>query len=264
MVTKFEDIAKGPSDLLSDDYTTKTSLKCKKGAGPLAVTIETERSSSGSLSSKVGSKFKYAGLSFDKIQVKADGSTVLETSLKPCPGCSMTFKGSKSADLGIDYTTGKLRATGSLDVKDLSKLSTSVCLGLAPGVDVGADAAYSRSSSSLSSYGVGASYTSGSLFASVTTASKFSQVNIGLLYTVNKELSLATTSSHSKAKPMESITFGGKYNTSFADVKAKLGSDGSVSACVIKEVFPKVTVTASGSTSTKDISNIKYGFGIVI
>jgi len=264
MATKFEDISKGPTDLLSDDYTTKTSIKCKKGAGPLAVTIETERSSSGSLSSKVGSKFKYAGLSFDKIQVKADGSNVLETSLKPAPGCVLTFKGSKGADLGIDYTTGKLRATGSLDVKDMSKLSTSVCLGLAPGIDVGADAAYSRSSSSLSAYGVGASYTSGSLFASATTASKFSQVNLGLLYTVNKELSVATTSLHSSSKPLESVTFGGKYNTDVGTVKAKLGSDGSLSACLIKKLYPSVTVTASGSTNTKDFSKIKYGLGIVM
>lgn len=73
-------------DLLGDDYTGKISLKCKKSAGPISVTIETERGGGGALSSKIGGKFAYSGLSFDKVQLKADGGHVIETSLKPYPG----------------------------------------------------------------------------------------------------------------------------------------------------------------------------------
>jgi hypothetical protein len=41
-----------------------------------AVTIETERGAGGALSSGMGTKFSYAGLSFDKVQVEADGGRV--------------------------------------------------------------------------------------------------------------------------------------------------------------------------------------------
>lgn len=264
MVTKFADIAKGPSDLLSDDFTTKTTLKCKKPAGPLAVTLETERSSGGALSSKIGTKFSYAGLSFDKIQIKPDGSSVLETSIKPCPGCVMTFKGGKGADLGVDYTHGSLRATGDVDVKDMSKFSTSALLAAAGGVNVGGNLTYSLKGSSVSSFNVGASYSSGPLFASVTTASKMSSLALGVSYDVNGALTLASTSTHSGAKPLDALTLGGKYKAGFGVVKAKFGTDGAVSACVVKEVAPKVTVTASGSTTTADMSKVKFGLGIVM
>jgi len=264
MVVKFCDISKGPSDLLSDDYTTKTSLKCKKSAGPLAVTIETERGSGGSLASKLGTKFTYAGLSFDKIQFKPDGSNVLETSIKPAPGCIATFKGGKGADVGIDYTTGPIRLLGSLDVKDMSKFTTSACVAAAGGVTVGGDAVYSMKSKGLSSFNVGASYSSGPLFASATTASKMSSVNIGFLYSVNSNLSIASSSVHSSAKPLDTFTVGGKFKAGFGDVKAKFGSNGSISASLIKEIAPKVTLTASGTTSASDLSKMKYGIGIVM
>eukprot|EP00586_Coscinodiscus_wailesii_P002458 CAMPEP_0172481734 /NCGR_PEP_ID=MMETSP1066-20121228/7821_1 /TAXON_ID=671091 /ORGANISM="Coscinodiscus wailesii, Strain CCMP2513" /LENGTH=264 /DNA_ID=CAMNT_0013244301 /DNA_START=114 /DNA_END=908 /DNA_ORIENTATION=+ len=264
MVVKFSDIAKGPSDLLGDDYTTKTTLKCKKNAGPLAVTIETDRSGSGALSSKVGTKFTYAGLSFDKVQLKPDGSNVLETSIKPYPGLSTTFKGGKGADLGFDYTTGPLRMTGSFDVKDMSKFSTSACLSAGDGIHVGGDAVYSTSAKGLSAFNVGASYATGPLFASVTTASKISQVNVGLSYTVNTNLTVASTSTHSSAKPLDVFTIGGKYKAGFGDVKAKFASNGSISACVIKEVAPKVTFTGSATAPASDMSKLKYGIGIVM
>lgn len=262
MVTKFADIAKGPSDLLGDDYTTKTTLKCKKPAGPLAVTIETERGSSGSLSSKIGTKFTYAGLSFDKIQFKPDGSGVLETSIKPCPGCITTFKGSKGADLGVDYTYGDVRLTGDLDVKDMSKFSSSACLTASGGIIVGGDMVYSIKSKGVSTYNIGASYSSGPLFVSAVTANKVSSLNVGLLYTVNSNLTVATKSSHSSGKPLDSFSVGGKFKAGFGDVKAKFDSSGSISACLIKDVAPKVTLTASATAPTSDLSKLKYGIGI--
>ena len=67
-------------DLLNDDYTTKTTLKCKKSAGPVGVTIETERGEGGALSSKIGTKFAYAKFNVDKLQATANGGKVFETS----------------------------------------------------------------------------------------------------------------------------------------------------------------------------------------
>ena len=103
---KYSDISKPSKDLLNDDYTSSIVLKCKSAAGPVGVTIETERSSAGTLSSKVGGKFSYAGLNFDKLQAKADGSNVLETSLTPCTGCKITFKANeKEAGFIVDFIT---------------------------------------------------------------------------------------------------------------------------------------------------------------
>lgn len=55
---------------------------------------------------------------------------------------------------------------------------------------------------------------------------------------------------------------GGSYKASFGDVKAKLGSNKVISASVVKEVVPKVKVTASGSIVGADTSTFKYGLGI--
>lgn len=250
-------------DLLNDDYTSKISLKCKKNAGPVAVTIETERGSGGALSSKVGTRFAYAGLSFDKAQLKADGGHVLETSLAPAPGVKVSFKGNKGADLGIDYTKGSFYATGTLDVKDMSMFSTSACVGLASGVTLGGEATYGLSGKTgITAFNVGASYSTGPLLASVTSASKMSQVNVGVLYKVNDELSIASSTTHSSAKACEVLAVGGAYKAPFGNFKAKVGSNGVVHACVIKEVAPKVTVTASGSITPSDTSTFKYGIGV--
>jgi len=263
---KFSDIAKGPNDLLNDDYTSSVSLKCKANAGPVAVTIETERSANGSLSSKVGGKFAYAGLNFDKVQAKADGSNVLETSLVPCTGCKMTFKANKGADLGFEYTAGSIITTGSLDVLNMSKVSTSTCIGVAPGINVGGELGYNLSGdkAGLSSYNIGASYSTGPLFASVTSTSKFSQFNVGVLYKVNKDLSLASSTTHSSSKTCDVVAIGGAYSGlgSVGTIKAKVGSNGVTSACLVKEVAPKVNLTASGSISGADFSTFKYGLGI--
>lgn len=250
---------------MTDDYSTKISLKCKKNAGDVAVTIETERGSGGALSSKVGTKFAYGKVKFDKAQHTTDGGYVLETSLEAMDGISLFFKGNKGADLGIDYTKGKFFGTGVLDVKDMSKLSASACVGLDSGLKLGGDAVYALSGKTgISAFNVGASYSTGPVFASLTTSSKLSQFNVGLLYKVNNDISLASQTTHSSSKAFDLIAVGGLYKSPIADFKAKVGSDGVISASVIKEVASKVTLTASGSVTASDLSTFKYGIGIVM
>jgi len=246
---------------LTDDYTTQFSLKCKKNAGPVAVTIESNRSSSGSITSKVGTKFSYAGLKFDKFQFKPDGSYALETSLSPFNGTLMTFKGGKGSDLGLQYTKGNFLATGTLDVKDMQKISATASLGVASGISIGGDAAY-KFKAGFSGFNLGATYSTGPICA--TVGSNLSQVNAGFLYKVNDYLTLASSSSHSKDNPMDFVTVGGHYKAPFGDVKAKVTSDGNISACIKKNLDSKVTITLSGSAPTSDLSNIKYGLGIVM
>lgn len=263
MVCKFADIAKAPTDLLSDDYTTKVSLKCKKSAGPVAVTIDTTKGTNGALASKIGTKFSYAGLSFDKAQLEANGGKTLETSICPTPGLKVSFKGGKGADLGCDYKTGNFVGTAKLDVKDLAKISSSACVGLSGGFTIGGDASYSLKDSSFSGYNFGGNYSKGPIFASLTSVDKFSSFNVSMMYKVNPEFCLASSTSHSSSKH-SLLALGGSYKASFGDIKAKVGNDGVMSACFIKEVVPKVKVTASGTMSGIDTSTFKYGLGLTM
>ena len=252
------------TDVLSEDYTTKVSLKCKKDAGNVGVTIETTQGEGGSLSSKVGTKFNYAKFNVDKGQLTADGGKVLETSLKLTPEIKLSFKASKGADFGVDYVKGNFYATGYMDVMEMSNISTSACLGLKGGFKVGGDAKYNLSGSStgLSGFNVGASYATGPLFASVTANSKM-QYNVGLLYKVNSDLTIASQTTHSSSKMVDVLAVGGAYKAAnVGTIKAKFGSNGIVSACLVREIAPKVTLTASGSMSASDVSTFKPGLGI--
>ena len=254
-----------PPDLLGDDFTSKLSLKVKKGAGPVAVTIETERDIGGTLSSKIGTKFAFSKFSIDKLQFKGDGSQVIETSMKPYPGLKVAFKGNKGADVCVDFTKDTLACTSVIDVKEFSKVSASGCIGLPSGLTVGGDLAYGLSGKTgITGFNVGGSYSSGPLSGSLTTSSKFSQFNLGLLYKVDGNLSLASSTLHSSSKPFDLDGVGAAYKASFGDVKAKYDSSGVLSACLVKEIAPKVTLTASGSIVASDMSNFKYGLGIVM
>ena len=248
---------------MTDDYTDKVSLKCKKSAGPVAVTIETEQGKGGALSSKIGTKFSYAKFNVDKGQVKADGGRVLETSLGVTPDIKLTFKASKGADLGVDYTKGNFVATGVFDVVDMSKISASACLGLPKGIKVGGDATYGLTGSTgFSGFNVGASYTHGPLFTSVTATSKLSQFNIGMLYKVNKDLSIASQTVHTASKTCDITAIGGAYKAPIGTIKAKMGSNGIISACLMRDIAPKVTLTVAGTMTATDPSTFKPGFGI--
>lgn len=252
-------------DLLNDDFTNKFSLKCKKDAGPIGFTLETERGGDGSLSSKVGTKFSYAKFNVDKGQVKADGGGVLETSFPISPELKVYFKASKSADLIVDFVKDNLFATGSVDVTDLTKASGSACLALPSGIKVGGDVGYGFSGpkAGLNSVSAGFNYTNGPLLASCVATNKFSQVEVGLLYKVNPQLTLGSVTVHSSAKSCNVMGIGGSYKAcGVGTIKAKWGMDQVLHACVSKEVAPKVIVVASASVTPTDFSTLKPGMSI--
>lgn len=253
------------TDLLNDDFTSKYVLKAKKNAGPVAFTIETEQDKSGALSSKVGTKYAFAKFSLDKGQLKGDGSRILETSFKVSPDIKVSFKGGKGADLCVDYTKGSLFATGVVDVMEMSKVSSSVCMGMPSGLKVGGDATYSLSGSSgLAGFNVGASYATGPMFASVTATSK-STLNLGLLYKINGDLTLASSTTHAGDKLCTVHGVGLSYKlASVGTIKAKYDGNHVLSACLTRDLAPKVTLTASGAMSVSDPATFKPGFTLTI
>lgn len=258
---KFSDITKVPKDILNDDYTSKVTLKCKKNAGPIAVTIDTDRTAAGALSSKVGGKFTYAGLSVDKVQHDATGSPILETSLTPAPGVKLSFKGGKGMDLGCDYKTGNVCTTAKFDAKSMHKISASATYGLSNGVILGGDSIYNHSKG-LEAINMGASYGSGPLFAALTSSGKGTSFNLSTMYKATPELTLATSTTHSKTQNFSLVAVGGIYKAPFGDVKAKYDGKGVISACLMRDIAPAVKLTASGSIVGTDTSTFKYGLGV--
>jgi len=267
MATKFSDISKGPNDLLGDDFPSSVTLKAKVKAGKVGVTIETEKGEKG-LKPKVGAKFAYAGFNVDKFQLKADASSVFESSVKLNPETKLAFKFNKGTpDLYVDYSKDSFYATGVVtDITQFSKVATTACLGHPSGFKVGMSGTYvlSGKSPGFSAYDFGTSYASGPGFASVPTASKFSQLNIGATYKVTPEITLASSTTHKANTPFSLVAFGGLYKAPYGDIKAKYASDGKLYASFVKEIVPKVKVTAAVAVSTSNVSDIKTGLGIEI
>ncbi len=255
----------GLLDLLTDDFTNKITLKSKKEAGTATVTVETEKTASGVVA-KVATKFTFGGISFDKVQVQADGGYALETSLAPVNGVSFNFKGSsKGSDIGLDYVTKSVFATAVLDAQNLSKVSASAVVVVADGINVGADTTYAISGTpGLAGVNLGASYAKGPLFASAHTSKKFSQVSLGVTYKIHDDLIVASHTAHSSSKPYDILGVGVKYNAPFGVIKAKGASDGVFHAALTSEVAPKVKVTASISALDLSTPKFTYGLGINI
>ncbi|GKY95289.1 hypothetical protein MPSEU_000490800 [Mayamaea pseudoterrestris] len=261
MATKFADISKPTKDLLLEDYPTKLLLKCKKLAGPVALTIETEAGKGGSLTSKLSHKFSYAKFNVDKLAHAADGSHTLETSLAVSPEIKLAFKASKGADLCVDYVKGNLYVASVLDVMDMSKISTSACLGIpAQGLRVGGGATYNINNGNISDFVVGSSYAKGPIFASLTATSQLSTYNMGLVYMVNKDLVVGSQTVHTADKACTVAALGGSF---FAPnvglIKAKMSSGGVVSACVTRQIASGVLMTAGGTLTGADLSTFKPG-----
>jgi voltage-dependent anion channel protein 2 len=249
---------------LYEDFTSKVLLKSKQNAGQVGVTIETEQVAKGALAPKISLKFNQGNFSVDKAQITADGGRVFESSLKLSPDVKLYFKASKGADLLVDYQKGNFFATGSVDVMELSNITSSACVDVGSGIKVGGDVRYNLGTSrSLAGFSIGASYSSGPVLASLTS-SKFEKYNLGLLYKVNGDLSIASQTIHSSSKPFDVVAIGAAYKAPFGLVKAKVGSTGIISACVTREIAPKVSLTASGAVSANDLSTFKPGLSINI
>ena len=146
----------------------------------------------------------------------------------------------------------------------MAKVSSSACLGIKFGFTVGGDAAYSLKDSSFSAYNLGASYAKGPMFAAVTTGAKMSSFNVAMMYKVNSDITIASSTTHCASKTCDVVAVGGLYKSPFGDFKGKIGSNGVVSACLVKEVAKKVKLTASGSMSGTDTSTFKYGLGLAM
>jgi len=264
----FSKISAPSDDFFGDDYTKKVTCKIKTKAGPVGVTSETERKTKGSTSLLSKLSFKWAagsGFSIDKLQMKPDGSHVMETSLTGvAPGLKFTFKGddAQNGDLGVEYTKGAIGMTAEMDIIELKQVAASLAASKGD-LAFGGSATYKIAGGSLDKYSVGASYSSGPLFASVMS-DKLSSVDLGLKYKVNSDLVVGTSSTHSASAPLGAMTAGASFNAPFGIVKGKATSDGVISAVLVKEVAKKVTITPAVQVKASDFANATWGLGVTM
>ena len=149
---------------------------------------------------------------------------------------------------------------------NLSKVSSTACYTLpSSGIKLGAGATYTLSGSTgFSGFNVGTAYAKGPLFPSLTASSK-SVATLGLLYKVNDDLSLASITSHSADKVCDVSGVGAAYKMGqLGTFKAKLAGGGVVSACLTREIAPKVLLTASGTITGTDVNTFKPGIQITM
>lgn len=192
---------------------------------------------------------------------------MLETSLAVTPSIKMYFKANKTADLIVDYVKGPIYATAAVDVLDLTKASGSACYSHGSGLKVGADLSYgfSGAKTGVSSLSAGAAYAKGPLGVSLIASKSFAQYEIGLLYKVSNDLTLASVTTHSSAKTCDVIGVGASYKAkSIGTIKAKFAMDHVLHTCVTREVAPKVLLTASASFKPTDMSTFKHGFSVTM
>lgn len=284
MVFNFIDLNSPAHDLLTDDYVSTLSLKTKKQAGPVQVTLDTQRNpSNGTLSTKLSSKFNICKFHIDKLQLTQDANGVLESTVGVFPNTTLGFNGNhKTADLSVEYKTNNLTLNSVLDVQDFKQLKSTGKLNCYKGLSLASEVKVDLVNSSIGSVNLGLSYTINNLFASLYTVNGIgcpkkctsdsnsslnpASCNLGVLYHVNPNWTLGTNVLHSyKGHSSSCMTIGGLYKGDFGKIKMKVNCCGDVKVAVMKDMCGGVNVTVGGGVNVGKVgSSLEWGLGVTL
>mmetsp|Transcript_24339 Transcript_24339/g.24946 ORF Transcript_24339/g.24946 Transcript_24339/m.24946 type:complete len:277 (-) Transcript_24339:211-1041(-) len=265
----YKDFNKVVTDLLNDDYDFKHFLKVKtKAPQGVTLTTTTELNSNGgkvSVGGKVSAKWAHeSGFALDKLEVKNNGSVVVETSLTGvAPGLKFEFKGddSNKGDLGVVYKQQQYTAAAEVDVAEFSAAKASVLAGTGPYTG-GASATVSLGDKvDFKSFDVAGSYSvSQKYFAGLSVTDKFSKYGLSLAYFGGGAYTLAGLFDFKPETSAKLLTFGGAYKCNpNTNIKAKVNSNGIVSASVKQSLSTDASVTFATEIPTNDFSAYKFG-----
>jgi len=265
----YKDFNKNALDILDEDYDFKYFLKVKSKA-PNGVTLTTTTdlncgAGKCSVGGKVSAKWAHeSGFTLDKLEVKNNGSVVVETSLNGvAPGLKFEFKGddSNKGDLGAVYKTQQYTAAAEVDVAEFSSAKASVLAGSGP-YNGGASASVSLGDKvDVKSFDVAASYAVASqYFAGLSVTNNFSKYAFSFAYFGGSNYTLAGVFGFTPEKSATSLTLGGIYKCNpKTNVKAKINSEGTVALSVKQFLASDASVTAAVEVPTKDFSSYKFG-----
>jgi len=273
----FKDFDKSTSDILSEDFDTKYTLKIKS-AGPsgIAITTNTTYENSknpASLSSKVSAKYAHAsGFTLEKFEVGSTGSVTAETSLAgAADGLKLEFKGNDSdkGDVSFTYTTPKATFTALVDVLKLKKAEASVSSGHGAFTG-GASASIGTSPYALSTTTLAVGYSVPKVFNASIKADKNFEKNFSLYkglfsYTATKDITLAGEVSYPTNKPA-AFALAGVYKCNPKTIiKLKAISSGVINASAKHEIdaAKKCSAVATAQFET-GLTNPKFGLNITL
>lgn len=266
----FKEFDKEASDIFSDDFDTKLSLKVKS-AGPFATTLTTnieivDKEGKQSLKPKATLKYPHAsGFTLEKLEFTNDLKMTVETSLvNTLPGLKLEFKGNDSdkADLSFKYTHPHATVTGDFDINSLAKAEASVSAGSGPFTG-GLSAQFTGAKDdgkvpNKVSVGLGVAHTVPNVcFTSVRAKDNFSAFSLLFTYSSVQNLILAGQVDHSAKKSLG--TFAASYKVDAATTfKAKGNTEGILAASLKKNFEKKFTVVGSVEVP-HTLKTVKWG-----
>lgn len=268
----FKEFDKNQSDLLSDDFDIKYSLKVKS-TGPFnTVLTSTTTLKDGKngfvLVPKLAAKYTHnSGFCVDKLEITDDAKASIETTLNgAAPGLKLEFKGNDcdKADLSLQYKAPAATVTAEFDIFNFSNAKASVCGGHGD-VTFGASAAVNMDKMAVqsSSFGVGVGYKMPNIFVGVRADDNFSKYSALWSYDGFKGVELAGSVKQCK-ETNASIVGAWKCNPDTTlKVKVSTANNGSLFGSV-KQQFPNKFAVVTSAELPVSFNTVKFGINAVL
>jgi len=272
----FKDFDKAPSDILSDDFDNKYSLKIKS-SGPCGVVITTNTTfdeKEKKLEPKISMKYAHSsGFTVEKLEISPKGKVATETSLVgAAPGLKLEFKGNDTdkGDLSFIYSPSPVATvTGEIDALNCAKASASLCVLKAPFVGGGCvDATFGKQGLDKTAFHFGLGYTPNkSLFTGVRACNGFNDFSGIVSYDLSPELNVVGKVKHStsgKNSGTNSVLAGVYQYGPSTTIKVKGSSTGTINASVKQLFEKKFSVVGSAEIPTGFASGYKFGLNATL
>lgn len=261
----FKDLDKSASEIFSDDFDTKYSLKVKS-PGPFGLVLTTntnyETSKDTKLVTKLSAKYPHSsGFTVEKFEIASNGAVTTETSLiGVAQGLKLEFKGNDSnkGDLSMQYSHPLFTLTSELDCLTLAKASSSVSGGQGP-ISVGVSADVNLTKSTLGSIGATLGYKLPNTNVFLKSTKTFSEYSALVTYAFNKDVTVAGQAFYGKAW---SFLFAGVYKCNPNTImKLKLSDNAGIAASVKQTIDKKLVITGVADIP-KTLDNVKFGVAV--
>ena len=278
--TRYGDLSKKASNLLSDDYSFDNKFKLTtKSANGITFTSEGTLVPKKGLDAKLTAKFAAAeGVSVDKLQLTSAGRLVGEGTLKNAvKGVDFVVKVQDGAgklpagELEIKYSAPKLALDTTVDVVNGPSVSVQGTVQATPKLVVGASVKANtgfdaKKSLAVEDYNAGVAYQTSDVQVSLTTTKQFSGVKLATWVDVSKDTQVAAqveASLKGRSLGDVSLTVGGAYQID-ADSKlqAKVASNGTVSANYHINIRPGVKGVASAQIDALSLAGDAHKLGL--
>jgi len=273
--TVFKDIGKLCNDLLSKDYKVGKATVEVKSKTPSGITFTPTANKDNSSGKVEGSlKAAYGFLPWldgectmgtaGTVSVSLEAANALTKGLTLTAECDRAVgKTPAKANLIADYKTELFACKSSYDYykKDLLASCSTVYAGFVFGLD----GAYSTTKGSLAKYSAACQFVQPDFAVSGKfDCAKAKSLTCSYFHKVSGDMQLGVEI----AKPLDgevAIQFGTMYKLDKdTNVKAKVNSDGKLSAAYKQKISPLTTMTLSAVVDTVNLDQNNHKFGLVL